>query len=44
MVAALGDSMTAATAANAVNAMEVGIDNRGLSFSIGGELLIIVFV
>lgn len=37
VVAALGDSMTAATGANAVNALEVGIDNRGLSFSIGGE-------
>lgn len=37
MVAALGDSMTAATGANAVNALEVAIDNRGLSFSIGGE-------
>lgn len=37
VVAALGDSMTAATGANAVNALEVGTDNRGLSFSIGGK-------
>lgn len=29
--------MTAGTGANAVNALDAGVENRGLSFSIGGE-------
>lgn len=37
VIAAIGDSSTAGTGANAITLLETGVDNRGLSFSIGGE-------
>ncbi|XP_055317714.1 phospholipase B1, membrane-associated-like [Sitodiplosis mosellana] len=37
VVAAIGDSLTAATGANAIALFEASVDNRGLSFSIGGQ-------
>lgn len=37
IIAALGDSLTSATAANSVNLLEVLVENRGLSWCIGGQ-------
>lgn len=36
VVAAIGDSLTAGTGANAITLFESSVDNRGLSYSIGG--------
>lgn len=36
IVAGMGDSVTVGTAANAVNLLEIFIENRGVSFSAGG--------
>lgn len=36
IVAAMGDSITAGTGANALTLFEFSTENRGLSFSIGG--------
>lgn len=36
LVAAIGDRITAGTGANALTLFEIFIENRGLSFSIGG--------
>lgn len=36
----MGDSITAATGANAINFLEAAVENRGLSFSIGGIILL----
>lgn len=38
VVAAMGDGLTVATGANAVNFVEAAVENRGLSFSIGGKV------
>lgn len=43
VIAAIGDSSTAATGANAIALFESNIDNRGLSFSIGGSSQYISF-
>lgn len=40
MVAAMGDGLTVATGANAVNFVEAAVENRGLSFSIGGTIFL----
>lgn len=37
IIAALGDSLTSATAANSANILEVLVENRGLSWCIGGQ-------
>lgn len=37
IIAALGDSLTSATSANAVQLWEVMVENRGLSWCIGGQ-------
>lgn len=37
VIAALGDSVTAGTGANAESIPEIALENRGLSFSIGGK-------
>lgn len=37
IVAAMGDSLTAATAANSRTLLEVLVENRGVSWSIGGQ-------
>lgn len=39
VIAALGDRITAGTGANALTLFEIFIENRGLSFSIGGLLM-----
>lgn len=38
VIAAIGDRITAGTGANALTLLEMFIENRGLSFSIGGLL------
>lgn len=38
IIAAIGDSITAGTGASALTLFEIFIENRGLSFSIGGLL------
>lgn len=37
MIAALGDSLTAASGASSVRVTDLVIENRGLSWSIGGQ-------
>lgn len=37
IIAAVGDSLTSATAANSVGLWEVLVENRGLSWCIGGQ-------
>lgn len=38
VIGALGDSLTCSTGAMASNFMELSMENRGVAWSIGGEL------
>lgn len=40
MIAAIGDRITVGTGANALTLFEIFVENRGLSFSIGGWLVL----